>query len=134
MARTTPPAPTCCAASRTSGPRRPTSARSSSPATRSSASSSSAACLSSVRNAEAGAARRSETVRATDHVEHDLVGARADPVQPLIPESALDLVLLHVAVAAVDLHALVGDLVADPCGEQDRKSTRLNSSHLGISY
>ena len=44
----------------------------------------------------------------------------ADPVQALVAVGALDLVLLHVAVAAVDLDALVGDLVADAGREQLR--------------
>ena len=36
------------------------------------------------------AATCSQTVRAPDHVEHDLVGARADPVQAQVPPHALD--------------------------------------------
>ena len=35
-------------------------------------------------------------------------------------QTALDAVFLHVSVPAVDLHALVADLVADPRGEQLR--------------
>jgi hypothetical protein len=51
-----------------------------------------------------------QAVGAADHLEHDLVGPGADPVQPQVAPGALDPVLLHVAVAAVDLDALVGDL------------------------
>src|SRR2546426_3656006 len=47
-----------------------------------------------------------------------------------VAEVALDVQLLRVPHAAVDLHRLVGDAV----GGLDRKSTRLNSSHLVISY
>jgi Bacterial regulatory proteins, lacI family len=61
-----------------------------------------------------GTARCSQTVRAPDHVQHDLVGAGADPVQAQVAPHALDPVLLHVAGAAVDLQALVGDLAGDP--------------------
>src|SRR5262249_50887210 len=61
-----------------------------------------------------------EPVRAADDVEHDLVGARADPVQAHVAPHALDAVLLHVAGAAVDLDALVGDLDRDPRGVQLR--------------
>src|SRR5439155_10730789 len=51
-----------------------------------------------------------EAIRPPDDVEHDLVGAGADPVQAHVAPDALDAVLLHVAGAAVDLDALVGDL------------------------
>src|SRR4051812_11573119 len=54
--------------------------------------------------------QRLDPVRAPDHVEHDLVGARPDPVQAHIAPHALDSVFLHVAGAAVDLNALVGHL------------------------
>src|SRR3954470_12711624 len=53
-----------------------------------------------------------QSVRASDHVEHDLVGAGADPVQAQIAPRALDLVLAHVARPAVDLQAFVGHLAA----------------------
>src|SRR3954452_8296020 len=59
-----------------------------------------------------------EAVRPADHVEHDLVGAGADAVQPQVAPGALDLVLAHVARAAVDLQALVGDLAAHLRGQQ----------------
>src|SRR5215217_4531696 len=61
-----------------------------------------------------------EAIRPADHVEHDLVGARADAVQPHVAPHPLDAVLLHVAGAAVDLDALVGDLDRDPRGVQLR--------------
>src|SRR5438270_11840230 len=61
-----------------------------------------------------------EPVRAPDHVEHDLVGAGADAVQPQVAPGALDAVLLHVAGPAVDLDALVRDLHCGACGEQLR--------------
>src|SRR3954451_6290581 len=51
-----------------------------------------------------------EAIGPSDDVEHDLVGARADAVQAHVAPHALDAVLLHVARAAVDLDALVGDL------------------------
>src|SRR5256885_3997956 len=47
-----------------------------------------------------------QPVATPDHVQHDLVGAGADPVETNVAVGALDLVLLHVAVAAEDLHAL----------------------------
>src|SRR3954447_12042938 len=55
-----------------------------------------------------------QAVRAPDDIEHDLVGAGADAVEPQVAPDALDAVLLHVAGAAVDLQALVGDLDRDP--------------------
>src|SRR3954451_14419821 len=55
-----------------------------------------------------------QAIAPPDHVEHDLVGARADAVEPQVAPGALDAVLLHVARAAVDLDALVGDLDRDP--------------------
>src|SRR5215207_9077175 len=57
-----------------------------------------------------------EPVRAPDHLEHDLVGPCADAVQPHVAPGALDAVLLHVASAAVDLQALVGDPARHPRG------------------
>src|SRR5262249_39469437 len=54
-----------------------------------------------------------QPVRAPDHVEHDLVRAGADPVEARVAIGALDLVLLHVPVAAMDLDRLVGDLLHD---------------------
>src|SRR4051812_43514099 len=61
-----------------------------------------------------------QPVRAPDDVEHDLVRARADPVQAHVAPHALDAVLLHVARAAVDLDALVGDLDRDARGVELR--------------
>ena len=61
-----------------------------------------------------------QPVAAADHLEHDLVGAGADPVQAAVAVGALDLVLLHVAVAAVDLDALVRDVADQPRGEELR--------------
>src|SRR4051794_37333346 len=49
-----------------------------------------------------------QTVRSPNHVEHDLVGPRADPVQAQIAPRPLDLVLAHIARAAKDLQAFVG--------------------------
>src|SRR5437764_3522464 len=60
----------------------------------------------------------SQPVRPPDHVEHYLVGPGSDPVQPQVAPGALDAVLLHVAGAAVDLDALVGDLDGHPRGVQ----------------
>src|SRR5579875_704825 len=59
-----------------------------------------------------------QPVGAADHIEHDLVGSRSDAVEAQIPPHALDSVLLHVPVAAVDLDALVGHLDGDPGGVQ----------------
>src|ERR1700759_1002554 len=59
-----------------------------------------------------------DAIATTDHVEHDLVGARADAVQAHVPPAALAAVLLHVAGAAVDLDALVGHLDGDARGVQ----------------
>src|SRR3954467_11947526 len=53
-----------------------------------------------------------QPVRTSDDVEHDLVRAGADPVQPQVAPRPLDLVLAHVAGPAVDLQALVRDLAA----------------------
>src|SRR3954452_2287104 len=71
---------------------------------------------------EARAARRaareavSEPVRAPDEIEHDLVRAGPDAVETQVAPDSLDPVLAHVAGAAVDLDALVGDLDGDPRG------------------
>ena len=54
-----------------------------------------------------------EPVAAADHLEHHLVGAGADAVETGVAIGALDLVLLHVAVAAVDLDRVVADLLDD---------------------
>src|SRR5260221_1863107 len=43
---------------------------------------------------------RLEPVAPPDYVEHDLVGAGADAVEAGVAEGTLDLVLLHVSVAA----------------------------------
>src|ERR1022692_4889161 len=59
------------------------------------------------------ALRLLQPVRPPDHVQHDLVSPRADAVQSRIPPGPLDAVLLHVAGAAVDLNALVGDFHGD---------------------
>src|SRR5687768_17888095 len=61
----------------------------------------------------------------------DVVGDRA--AEPLHPAQA------QREVAPEDLHHVAGERLADPQdreqpGEQDRKSTRLNSSHGYISY
>src|SRR5437899_4169159 len=55
----------------------------------------------------------------------NLARAFADLGQLRIPQHPFDRVVRDVSVAAVDLDRLV---------REDRKSTRLNSSHLGISY
>src|SRR6185436_19288192 len=52
----------------------------------------------------------SEAVRASDHLEHDLVRSRADAVQAHVAPGSLHVVLLHVAVATVDLNCLVANL------------------------
>src|SRR5205807_2932951 len=59
-----------------------------------------------------------QAVRAADHVEHDLVRARADPVEAHVAPRALDSVLLHVSGAAVDLDALVAHLAGNARGMQ----------------
>src|ERR1700709_940000 len=58
--------------------------------------------------------RRLQPVRAAAPVEHDLVGPGADAVEAQVAPGPLDAVFLHVAGAAVDLDALVGDLAGDP--------------------
>src|SRR3954469_3758205 len=62
----------------------------------------------------------SEAEGLANDLEHDLVGAGADPVQAQVAPHALDVVLLHVAGSAVDLDALVGDLAGDPRGVELR--------------
>src|SRR5215211_8100084 len=74
-------------------------------------------CTTSGAPGEAGPPRL-KPVRAADHLEHDLVGACADAVQADVAIGALDLVLLHVAIATEDLDALVGDLAAHAGGHQ----------------
>src|SRR5215213_3583166 len=71
---------------------------------------------SSCSSANGGSGRvvTSEAVRAADHVEHHLVGAGADPVQPHVAPGAFDAVLLHVPRASVDLEALVDHLARHP--------------------
>src|SRR5439155_21483327 len=61
---------------------------------------------------------RLQPVGAADHLEHDLVGTGADPVQARVAPRALDAVLLHVARASVYLQALVGDFAGDARGVQ----------------
>src|SRR5215212_5913803 len=63
-------------------------------------------------------ALRSQSVAAADHFEHDLVGAGTDAVQPHVAVGALDLVFLHIAIAAHYLDALVGDLAGHARREQ----------------
>src|SRR5690606_252962 len=53
-----------------------------------------------------------DTHQFTDDPEHDLVGAAADRDQPAVTVGADDLALVHVAHAAVELHAPVGDLAS----------------------
>src|SRR4051794_14483099 len=62
----------------------------------------------------------SEPIAPPDDIEHDLVRAGADAVEPQVAPGALDAVLLHVAGAAVDLDALVGDVDRNPRGVQLR--------------
>src|SRR5918997_4852945 len=59
-----------------------------------------------------------EPVGAPDHVEHDLVGLRADAVEPHVAPRPLDAVLAHVPGAAVDLQALVRHLARHARGIQ----------------
>src|SRR3712207_8647833 len=76
------------------------------------------------------------TLFRSDHAL-DLRRALADEQQRRVAVDALDLVLLGVAVAAVDAQRLLGAEPAGLRGEelgQDRKSIRLNSSHANISY
>src|SRR3954453_2236697 len=59
-----------------------------------------------------------QPVGPADHVEHDLVGPGADPVQPQVAPGPLDLVLTPVTGAAEDLQALVGHRAAHLGGVQ----------------
>ena len=67
----------------------------------------------------------SQSVAPSDDVQHDFVGPGADAVEALVAVGPLDLVFLHVAVAAEDLDALVGDLVAGPRGVLRRSFAQL---------
>src|SRR5215212_195047 len=51
-----------------------------------------------------------------DH-PHDLIGALQDAVHPEVAQHALDRMVLEVAVAAVELQGLVGDLKTGVGGE-----------------
>src|SRR2546427_5996896 len=53
-----------------------------------------------------------------DDLLHDLAGAAADREEPDGAREALDRVLAHVPVAAVELHAVVGDAVGHLGGEE----------------
>src|SRR5947199_2320027 len=53
---------------------------------------------------------------------------RPEPFFPFRPKKGSDRILLVAKARTVTLS------VPRPQGEEDRKSTRLNSSHLGISY
>src|SRR3989475_12644169 len=53
-----------------------------------------------------------------DDLLHDLAGAAADREEPDVAREALDRVLAHVPVAAVQLHAVVGDAVGHLGGEE----------------
>src|SRR4051794_13990935 len=66
------------------------------------------------RAAKAAPDRSGEAVELGQHLEHDLVGSAADRQQPRVPEEARRPRLLHVAHAAVELHAGVGDLAGEP--------------------
>src|SRR5438067_12475618 len=61
---------------------------------------------------------RLQPVGAADHLEHDLVGTGADPVQARVAPRALDAVLLHIARASVYLQALIGHFAGDARGIQ----------------
>src|SRR5690606_41744472 len=67
----------------------------------------------------------------------DLGRDRGDHRDPAGVQEVLDRLGAHLGdladVAEVDLLA-VNDGAAAACGEQDRKSTRLNSSHVKTSY
>src|SRR5436190_9003631 len=65
-----------------------------------------------------------QAVRTADDVEHDLVRTGTDPIQAHVAPDPLDSVLLHVAGAAVDLDALVGDL------DRDARSVQLGHRDL----
>src|SRR5215218_2009794 len=78
-------------------------------------------CVRSSRPREADASgrsrsERSEPVGAADDVQHDLVRAGADAIEPKVAPRPLDAVLLHVAGPAVDLEALVRDLACHARG------------------
>ena len=68
--------------------------------------------------------RRSEPQLLAQDLLHDLVGAAADGAEAGIADGALDAVLAHVAVAPVDLQALVGDL------EQGALGVELRDGHV----
>src|SRR5262245_16167472 len=53
-----------------------------------------------------------------DDLPHDLGGAAADREEPHVAKEALDGVLAHVAVAAVELHAVIGDSLRHLGGEE----------------
>src|SRR5215475_15301345 len=53
-----------------------------------------------------------------DDLLHDLGGAAPDGHEARVAEEAFDRVLAHVTVAAVELHAVVGDLLGHVCGEE----------------
>src|SRR5262245_64321639 len=75
-----------------------------------------------------------------------MLSTRHPPVAALFPSTTLfrsgPRALAHLVEAFLDVHAgPAGVVVAgararydDTCGSEDRKSTRLNSSHLGTSY
>src|SRR5262249_37611960 len=62
--------------------------------------------------------RSSQPHRLADDLLHDLVGAAPDWAEAGVADGALDSVLAHVAVAAVDLEGLVGDAEGGALGEE----------------
>src|SRR5690349_24048850 len=70
--------------------------------------------------------------RVGDPVELDVVGAGHEAVE--VREHVVDPHGLLDGVQAERLHGLDGDRAHDPERAEDRKSTRLNSSHVEISY
>src|SRR4051794_1494286 len=60
----------------------------------------------------------SETEGLAQDLLHDLVGPAADRAQARVARHALDLVLLHVAGAAMDLQAGVHDVEARPLRDE----------------
>src|SRR5438045_8347060 len=62
---------------------------------------------------------------------HDALPILSDRIPMLLVEQNTVIALRHCTRAAV---MVGGRIVLEGAAEEDRKSTRLNSSHLGISY
>src|SRR5436309_14439483 len=75
-------------------------------------------CMPVVHPPRSGGSLQAE--RLAEDLAHDLVRAAPDRAEARVARHALDLVLLHVAGAAVDLQRLVGDVEAVALGLQLR--------------